>query len=48
MGLESNYLPVTYKIYNIDEAITEIPIIIASSFVENTLVLTLTNFLYEF
>jgi hypothetical protein len=30
-------------IYNIDEAITEIPIIIASSFVENTLVLTLTN-----
>lgn len=41
--LTSNYLPVTYVTYNIDEAITEIPIIIASSFVENTLVLILTN-----
>ena len=48
MGLESNHLPVTYVIYNIDETITEIPTIIASSFVENTLVLTLTNFLYLF
>jgi len=34
--------------YNIDEAIAEIPIIIAISFVENTLVLTLTNFLKKF